>query len=1049
MGKFLTICMSFLTLALFGQQLPGPVINYDVENGLSENNVTAIAEDSLGFIWVGTREGLNRFDGVRFKSYFEGQGKLASNRISALCQVPGQGLLVGHFKQGVQLFDPCKEEFMSVPFALAADGEELSAVRAIEMESDSTVLVGYFNGVYSRGGLTRLNLRTLEQEVLFEEFTTGVWSIEADRERGVIWAGADSLYRMERADEAQEWKPVLIPIPRTKNRPYFRSLAIRGDDLHVGTSGEGLVVLDAASGQLLRHVEYRDRPDKRLVYNRTMSVLPEANSERVWLGTLDKGLVLIDSHEKPFFFPSDKRSMFTVASKVINVLFCDHRGMLWIGGDKGLSKIDQSRPIVKSQFFPEMEETGPSSQILGRVHEFGDDLFLMMYRRLTNYIYSQEKQGIVKEVSVHGENRFGAYYYSDHRGVSDGEHLFVMGAQELMVMEPPLYEPRTLINVREHVDEDARGQYLRTIDLSLDGLIWWGSGDNAVGWYDMDRDSLMVAWLIGEGPLRWSQAVGREPSYSDANGVISLDTDGKGGAWVSSVRGVFHVDKDGFVRELSELLGPGEEFNANILGNIQLYQETLLLGTGGQGLYIIDLKKKEVRHFNRQNGLPHQYIYDMVVDDSGRLWAITGNGVFSLDVENPEEVLVLKEEDGLADNDFTYHSISKLSNGRLLVGYEAGFGIFHADSMRAQPLPEKLVLTDVLVNNERRPVEDMVLDIEYGDALTLNFTALGFVKPSDYRYAWKMTDQETWKPLEQPNVYLPSVREGDFKIYVKAGNASGEWIEEFIVLDTRVKVPFWLTTSFTIAVVVFLLFLIYMGYQIRLRRIRKSERLRTAYNQRISELEMKALRAQMNPHFLFNSLNSIKYFIIRNQTEEASDYLTKFGRLIRMILSNSNSETITLAAELEALRLYVELESIRFDGKFACHLSIAPNVEAEEITLPPLVIQPFVENAIWHGLMHKDEPGDLWVRVYREDNHLICEIEDNGIGREKAIALRSKSATKSKSMGMDITRNRLMKLQAESSSGKEFEEIEVVDLFDEQGQANGTLVMLRIQLQAS
>lgn len=1049
MRKLLTTCFSLVTLVMLGQQLPIPVINYDVENGLSESNVTAIAEDSLGFIWVGTREGLNRFDGVRFKKFFQGDGKLVSNHIAALCQIPGSGLLVGHWKKGVQIFDPCKEEFRSLPMAQTADGEEMSAVRTIEMESDSTALVGYYNGVYSRGGLTRLNLRTLQQQVLFEERTTGVWSIEVDRHRGVYWAGADSLYRMEMADPAQAWKAVPIPVERTKNRPYVRSLALLGNALYVATSGEGLIVLDAVNSNLLRHIEFSERPDGRLIYNRATAVWPEADGERVWLGSLDKGLLFVDAADSISFFPSDEHSMFAISSKVVNVLFFDHRGMLWVGGDKGLSKIDQSRPLVRSQFFSELDDTGPGGQILGRVHEFDDHLYMMVYRRMEHYVYSRQKKRIVKTIPVRGENRFGSYFCSDHLGASNGEKLYVMGAHELMVIEPPLYEPRALTNVSERIGEDARGQYLRTIDLSDDGRVWWGGGDNAVGWYDPSNDSLKVIWLEGDGPLRWSRAEGRQPSFSDANSVYGIVTDEMGGAWVGSASGIFYVDQGGGVQALSQFFDPGQEVNDIVWGTIGLHKQTLLIGTEGQGLYLVYLDKKEVRHFNRQNGLPHQHIHDMAVDEKGRVWAVTGNGVFSVDIDQPNDVLVLKEEDGLADSDFTYHSISKLSNGRMLVSYVGGFGVFHADSMRTQPLPERLVLTDVLVNNVRKPVEDMVLEIDYGDALTLNFTALGFVKPADYRYAWKMGDQTTWKPLEQPGVYLPSVSEDDFKIYVRAGNASGEWLEDFIILDTRVRVPFWLTTSFSVAVSVLLLFAIYIGYQIRLRRIRKSERLRTAYNKRISELEMKALRAQMNPHFLFNSLNSIKYFIIRNQTEEASDYLTKFGRLIRMILSNSTSETITLAAELEALRLYVELESIRFDGKFACHLSVASNVEAEEITLPPLVIQPFVENAIWHGLMHKNEPGDLWVRVYRDEKHLVCEIEDNGVGREKANALRSKSATKSKSMGMDITRNRLMKLQAERSGGNEFDEIEVIDLVDDKGQASGTLVKLRIQLYAS
>jgi LytS/YehU family sensor histidine kinase len=207
---------------------------------------------------------------------------------------------------------------------------------------------------------------------------------------------------------------------------------------------------------------------------------------------------------------------------------------------------------------------------------------------------------------------------------------------------------------------------------------------------------------------------------------------------------------------------------------------------------------------------------------------------------------------------------------------------------------------------------------------------------------------------------------------------------------------------------------------------------------------MQALRAQMNPHFLFNSLNSIKYFIIRNQTDLAADYLTKFSRLIRLILSNSKQERVTLATELEALRLYVELEGLRFDQKFEFELVVDQNIDPEEIQLPPLLIQPFAENAIWHGLMHKTGAGKLAIRLSLKGNELVCEIEDNGIGREKAAEMRSKSATRDKSLGIDITRNRLERMNLLQSPDRM---IEVIDLYLPNGAACGTLVRLSIPVQ--
>lgn len=165
--------------------------------------------------------------------------------------------------------------------------------------------------------------------------------------------------------------------------------------------------------------------------------------------------------------------------------------------------------------------------------------------------------------------------------------------------------------------------------------------------------------------------------------------------------------------------------------------------------------------------------------------------------------------------------------------------------------------------------------------------------------------------------------------------------------------------------------------------------MKNEYNKRLAEVEMTALRAQMNPNFLFNCLNSIKFFIIQNDTDKASDYLTKFGRLIRLILQNIKSELITLDLELEALSLYVELESLRFENKFHYELKIMEDVSVEYFEVPPLIIQPFVENAIWHGLMHKkQEDGELKVTISMHGDAVRCEIEDNGVGRDRAARIR-------------------------------------------------------------
>ena len=209
----------------------------------------------------------------------------------------------------------------------------------------------------------------------------------------------------------------------------------------------------------------------------------------------------------------------------------------------------------------------------------------------------------------------------------------------------------------------------------------------------------------------------------------------------------------------------------------------------------------------------------------------------------------------------------------------------------------------------------------------------------------------------------------------------------------------------------------------------------------LAELEMQALRAQMNPHFIFNSLNSINRFILQSNKALASEYLTKFSRLVRLILQNSEAALIPLESELESLQLYLELEAVRFDHQFDYKITIDKELDFSIIKLPPLIIQPYVENAIWHGLMHKEEKGHLAVELFEQDDMLFCKITDDGIGRKKASELKSKSASSHKSMGMRITADRIAILQQK----KQFDtNIKITDLVLPDGSAGGTEVLLKI-----
>jgi hypothetical protein len=222
----------------------------------------------------------------------------------------------------------------------------------------------------------------------------------------------------------------------------------------------------------------------------------------------------------------------------------------------------------------------------------------------------------------------------------------------------------------------------------------------------------------------------------------------------------------------------------------------------------------------------------------------------------------------------------------------------------------------------------------------------------------------------------------------------------------------------------------------------ENEKKQSELQKQAVELEMQALRAQMNPHFIFNCLSSINRFIFKNDNQAASDYLTKFSRLIRMVLIHSQKKLIPLEDELEMLRLYLDMERLRFKNEFDYSITTNNTIDAGAIFIPPLLLQPFCENAIWHGLMHKEGPGQLSISITDENHILYCSIVDNGVGREKAAQFRSKSAEKEKSLGLKITTARLALLNGEMNNETSYK---IDDVLDDGGNVSGTRVDLKIK----
>ena len=224
-----------------------------------------------------------------------------------------------------------------------------------------------------------------------------------------------------------------------------------------------------------------------------------------------------------------------------------------------------------------------------------------------------------------------------------------------------------------------------------------------------------------------------------------------------------------------------------------------------------------------------------------------------------------------------------------------------------------------------------------------------------------------------------------------------------------------------------------------IRQIRKVEQQRASLTIKLIETEAQALRAQMNPHFIFNCLNSIKSLMQQNDNEKAITYLITFSKLIRTIFQNSDKREITLFDEIETCRLYTELESMRFGNKLFYTFNIEDSIDVKSIMVPALILQPFIENAIWHGLMPKEEGGTIQVIIAKKENQIACIVEDDGIGRKLSSQNKSNVSTTHQSKGLKLTQTRL---ELNNALTQRNAVVEISDKTTEGGQPAGTKVTL-------
>lgn len=331
------------------------------------------------------------------------------------------------------------------------------------------------------------------------------------------------------------------------------------------------------------------------------------------------------------------------------------------------------------------------------------------------------------------------------------------------------------------------------------------------------------------------------------------------------------------------------------------------------------------------------------------------------------------------------------------------------------------------------------------NSIRFSYTGIALLMPGEANYRYRMLGLDSsWTYSSLTTVEYPSLPPGEYEFQVMARNNDGYWSSKAASYAFVILPAWWQTWWFKILVVLLLSFFIALLFRWRLKVLKERQQRRLAQEAVLLSSELKALRAQMNPHFMFNVINSVQYFVTNNDPVSSQKYLSKFARLMRYVVDHAGSTDMTLQQEADALQLYLDLEALRFGEFFQYQIQIHLDADDRYIRVPSMVIQPYVENAIWHGIMHKKNGvGKVMVDIRKVENGVVVVIEDNGPGRAFTAKLKEKKGGH-QSVGSQNTADRLAMINQMKNQSNT---VETLDLYDQDGNPSGTRVILFFDIQ--
>ena len=1004
-------------------------INFGSKDGLQDKYIYSAAQDKQGYMWFGTGTGLYRYDGHAFKIFrspIDRPGMTISNILQTVfCDKTGN-LWLGSLN-ALQWYDPLKNKFWSTDIHKPGIKELFEAfILNFSEDGNGNVWIATSNDHFFRFSQKDSGIHSFRKIFPPGASKTTIKVINTANDQH--WAiHSEGIYQFTDDKTAAIFFPF-------KEDDISNALADKdGHSIWLSTYSNGLCRFNCIE----KKYTIVESLYPSLKKNNLFCINKDGN-DNIWIGsypmfkinTADRSMVLIENK---------RESEYDMAASKIGNLFFDREQNLWICSYNGLSMMPwQDQQVQKISVKDEI--SGNTAEIIG-VYELPGTKDLLLANTTTAGLihYDVSRNKIVTVVNpfyaVAAQKRITSVITGPDNNIyaSDDVHLFQYLPNQEKLVPITLFdqEHKEMVKPGRNVFDREGNLYISSVN---NGFYIWNTKANLLRHYN-----------------KWDADNTADPKGD--NILYPCLVDRKNNIWFTSSTAVYKyvpAEQKFYHYAYAENTGLPLLSSTNYITEDKLgHYWITTLNNGLYELYFED-GKEVLKNYTKNDltGMPTDYCLKIKPDQrDSSLWISTNAGIVKFNPVQKKVISIWKKQNGLEDDAIGY-SFTITGDNRLVQPFFGALNIIDLEKYRYNTTKPVIVFNSVKILDkeyiDQLQSNEPVLTLDHDqNYLQFEFAALLFNNSDQtiYTYQLKGIDKDWIYGNSRNTVAYSGLNPGTYYFTIKAANNDGLYGEEKTI-KIIIHAPFYERWWFIGLLLLGLLALVFGWNRYRINQVKREEKLKSQFQQQIAETEMKALRAQMNPHFIFNSLNSIQKYILKNDQFAASQYLTKFSRLIRLILDHSNQNNILLSSEMELLKLYVEMESIRFDDKFNYEIKADAAINADTVEIPSMLIQPYVENAIWHGLLHKEEKGKLTVNFLQNGgNTIIVIIEDDGIGREKAAELKSKQVLKKKSYGMQITEdriaiiNRMQDIQATS---------QVIDLKDDAGKATGTRVILEI-----